>query len=323
MKKLTSLTALLIICFAFVITIKAQDSTISRIAILPFHSNGIDQVYIETSESLLMVEMSKLSSMDIVSAKRTKDALADEDCNEADCAVEVGKKLIADEVYGCSLSALGEKIIVQYFLVNVSSGKEVLVDQISTTSIEELETVMKRIAKSVVDIKPASQSAEVGNILEGETKESLRRTSKKNVGLSFGYLYPQNGYDKEDRSFVANLHLDYELEDYAVGMLLGIRKGFAINIYGDYLFSRTDFCPFVGGAFGFHWVSHNGFNNSYYISDVSVGNKDMKSDGFEITANTGMRILHTYNFQILINLEFIYTLNDYDDKAIVFTIGIL
>jgi hypothetical protein len=319
MKKITTLTTLLFICFVFVNTAKAQDSTISRIAILPFHSNGIDQVYIETSESLLMVEISKLSSMDIVSAKRTKDALADEDCNEANCAAEVGKKLNADEVFGCSLSALGEKIIVQYFLVNVSSGKDVLVDQISTTNIEELETVMKRIAKSVVDIKPAGQSAEVGNILEGETKESLRRTSRKNVGLSFGYLYPQNGYDKDDRSFVANLHLDYELEEYAVGMLLGIRKGFAINIYGDYLFSRTDFCPFVGGAFGFHWVSHN----SYYVSDVYVGEGDRKSDGFEITANTGMRILHTYNFQILINLEFIYTLNDYDDTAIVFTLGIL
>ncbi len=322
MKKLTSLTALLIICFAFVITTKAQDSTIFRIAILPFHSNGIDQVYIETSESLLMIEISKLSAMDIVSAKRTKDALAGEDCNEANCAVEAGKKLNADEVLGCSLAALGEKIIVQYFLVNVSSGKEVLVDQISTTNVEELETVMKRIAKSVVDIKSAGQSAEVGNILEGETKESLRRTSRKNVGLSFGYLYPQNGYDNDDRSFVVNLHLDYELEEYAVGMLLGIRKGFAINIYGDYLFSKTDFCPFVGGAFGFHWVSHNHYN-SYYVNDVYVENKDMKSDGFEITANAGMRILHTYNFQILINLEFIYTLNDYDDRAIVFTLGIL
>ena len=322
MKKLTSLTALLIICFAFVITTKAQDSTIFRIAILPFHSNGIDQVYIETSESLLMIEISKLSAMDIVSAKRTKDALAGEDCNEANCAVEAGKKLNADEVLGCSLAALGEKIIVQYFLVNVSSGKEVLVDQISTTNVEELETVMKRITKSVVDIKSAGQSAEVGNILEGETKESLRRTSRKNVGLSFGYLYPQNGYDNDDRSFVVNLHLDYELEEYAVGMLLGIRKGFAINIYGDYLFSKTDFCPFVGGAFGFHWVSHNHYN-SYYVNDVYVENKDMKSDGFEITANAGMRILHTYNFQILINLEFIYTLNDYDDRAIVFTLGIL
>ena len=323
MKKLTLLTAILIICFAFVITIKAQDSTLSGIAILPFHSNGIDAVYIETSESILHLEIGKLSNGDVVSAERTKDALSDKDCLESDCAVEAGKKLNVDQVLGCRLSALGEKIIIQYFLVNVFSGKEVLIDQISATSIEELETVMKRIAKSVVEIKPAGKSVEVGNILEGESQEPLRRSSRKNVGLSFGYLYPQNGYDEDDRSFVANLHLDYEMEEYAVGMLLGIRKGFAINIYGDYLFTKTDFCPFVGGAFGFHWISHNSFNNSYYINDVYVESKDKRSDGFEITANAGMRILHTYNFQILINLEFIYTLNEYDDSAIVFTIGIL
>ena len=318
MKKLTLLTAILIICFAFVITIKAQDSTLSGIAILPFHSNGIDPVYIETSESILHLEISKLSNGDVVSAERTKDALSDKDCLESDCAVEVGKKLNVDQVLGCRLSALGEKIIIQYFLVNVSSGKEVLIDQISATSIEELETVMKRIAKSVVEIKPAGKSVEVGNILEGESQEPLRRSSRKNVGLSFGYLYPQNGYDEDDRSFVANLHLDYEMEEYAVGMLLGIRKGFAINIYGDYLFTKTDFCPFVGGAFGFHWVSHNNFYDPYFGQSI-----DKRGDGFEITANAGMRILHTYNFQILINLEFIYTLNEYDDSAIVFTIGIL
>ena len=196
-------------------------------------------------------------------------------------------------------------------------------DQITATSIEELETVMKRIAKSVIEIKPANKNVEVGTILESESEESLRRNSNKNVGLSFGYLYPQNGYDDDDRSFVANLHLDYELEEYAVGMLLAIRKGFAINIYGDYLFTKTDFCPFIGGAFGFHWISHNNFRNSYYINNVNVSEKEKRSDGFEITANAGMRILHTYNFQILVNLEFIYTINDYDDTAIVFTIGIL
>jgi len=318
MKKLRLLTYSLIISFTFTTTIISQDSSYSRIAILPFQSNGIDPVYIQTAESILQIEISKLSTMDIISAKRTNDALSGEECIESDCAWEVGKKLNADQVLGCKLSVLGEKIIVQYFLVDILSGKEILIDQITTTNVEELETVMKRIAKSVVEIKPASQNVEVGNILEGESEESLRRSSNKNVGLSFGYLYPQNGYDNDDRSFVANLHLDYEMEEFAVGMLLGIRKGFAINIYGDYLFTKTDFCPFVGGAFGFHWISHDDFFDPYLDREV-----EKRGDGFEITANAGMRILRTFNFQILVNLEFIYTMNDYDDKAIVFTIGIL
>jgi hypothetical protein len=69
----------------------AQDSSLSGIAILPFHSNGIDDAYIQTSESILYVEINKLSRMDIISSKRTKDALSDEECIDSDCAIELVK----------------------------------------------------------------------------------------------------------------------------------------------------------------------------------------------------------------------------------------
>jgi hypothetical protein len=174
---------------------------------------------------------------------------------------------------------------------------------------------------NIAEDKIAKDNVQVGNIVQDETKESLRRSSRKNIGLSFGYLFPQDGYDNDDRSFTINLHLDYELQEMAAGMLLGIRDGFAMNVYGEYLFTQTDICPYAGGAFGFHWVTHsmvssyNPYTNSY--------SEKKKGDGFELTLNTGLRVLHTYNFQILLNLEYIMTFNDYNDKAIVFTIGIL
>lgn len=316
MEKIKFFVLSLFISFIIISTSSAQDSL--TIAVLPFHSNGLDPVYLQTTESIFHVELSKLSKLNVITPKRVKDFLNDEECYDSDCAIEVGEKLYVGRVAGIKLSVLGEKIITQYFLVDVISKREILIDQVTSTNIEELETVMKRIAKSIVDVKPAGKSVEVGNILEKESEESLRRSSRKNIGLSFGYLYPQNGYDNDDRSFVANLLLDYEMEEVAAGLMLGIRKGFAINIYGAYLFSKTDFCPFVGGAFGFHWITHDDFFDPYLNMT-----KSRRADGFEITANAGMRILHTYNFQILVNLEFIYTINDYDDTAIVFTIGIL
>ena len=91
------------------------------------------------------------------------------------------------------------------------------------------------------------------------------------------------------------------------------------------LFSREDVCPYIGGAFGFHWVTHNTApvytleTDGYY----SYQNKDKKDNGFEFTANTGLRLFHTYDFQILLNLDYTITLNDYYDKALIFTIGVL
>ena len=145
----------------------------------------------------------------------------------------------------------------------------------------------------------------------------LRRTSWRHFGLSFGYLYPKNGtYDNADRSFVADARFDYEMNDYAVGMLLGVRDGFATNLYGLYFLSRKDVCPYVGGAWGFHWVSHDNPN-------AVLAGRTYKTDGFELTTSAGMRILHTYNFELVFNLEYIYSFNDYNDRAIVFTLGIM
>lgn len=290
-----------------------------RIAILPLRANGIDSVSLQTAESILRSEIGKMSRMDIISARRTEEALDGKACPDAECALAIGKTLGASEVLGCKLLALGEKIIVQYFLVDVSLGKEVLIDQATAFRVEDLEVVMKRIAGSVAKGVSLADNAEVGNIIPAETREPQRRASRRNVGVGFGYLYPQNEYDGADRIFVADLRVDYELEDYAVGMLLGIRKGFATDLYGSYLFSRKDICPYLGGGVGFHWVSHS----ASIFQSSSSRLRDLRGDGFEVSGNAGIRLLHTYDFQLIFNVEYIYTFNDYNDQAIVFTIGIL
>jgi hypothetical protein len=298
----------------------AQETAPSRIVILPLHSNGIDSIYIQTAESILRTEIGKLSPMDIVSTRHTMETLNGETCTESDCAIDIGKKLNATQVLGCRLSALGEKIIVQYFLVDIPSSRTLLMDQVTASNVEDLEVLMKRLARSVVNVEPIEKTAQVGEVLVSESIEPARRASRTNAGLSFGYLYPQAGYDNNDRSFVMDGRLDYEINDFAAGIMAGIRKGFAMNLYGSYLFSRTDICPYIGGSFGFHWVSHE---HPYAYANGSYTQDNRKSDGFELAGQTGLRILHTYNFQMIFQLEYIYTMNDYNDGAIVFTLGIL
>ena len=313
MSKLIKISLLL---FFFVqLPISAQDSTQSNIVILPFQPNGVDIAYTQTAESIFRIEYKKLSNMNIVSMRQTHELLPNKYCSNVDCAKEIGNKLQAAQVFSCKLSALGEKIIVQYFLLNLPDGNEIINDQTTSLTIEDLEMVMKRIAKSIAEHESLSKGARVGNIMLKESNKMLKRSSNKNIGLSFGYLYPQRGYDNSDRSFALDLRIEYELETYAVGMLLGARKGFAMNIYSSYFLTKTDFCPFVGGAFGFHWISHN---ISYWDD-----RNDKKEDGFEFTARTGIRAFRTYNFQVLLNLEYILTMNDFNDRAILFTIGIL
>jgi len=313
MNTFTKLLLLLPACVFWANVTVCQVAATNRLVILPLHTGGVDPVYLQTSESILRTEIAKLSSMEIVSVKQTKEALAGATCTEQECALEIGKQLNATRVLACQLSALGEKIIVQYFIVDVPTGRQVLIDQATASYTEDLEALMKRLAKSAVGLEAASGNAEIGTILASEAQEPARKASRNNFGVAFGYLYPQQGYDNGSRSLVFDARFDHEVDDFAVGLLAGIRQGFAMNLYGSYLFTRTDFCPYIGVGMGFHWVSHESIFQEH----------PPRADGFEIGAHTGIRIMHTYDFQMVFNVEYIYTVNFYDDQAIVFTIGIL
>lgn len=300
----------------------AQESTPQKLVIVPLNSIGIDPAYVQTAESLLRMEIKRISNIDIVSERRTREVLHDDYCDDTECAEEIGKTLDADQVLLCNLNMLGEKIIVQYSLIELPSGRRLVTDQTTALNVEDLEVVMKRVAISVVTKKSFTENVEVGNVVGQESVESLRRASRSNFGVGFGYLFPTNGYDDDKKSFTINAYFDYEIMDYAVGLMFGARKGVAMNVYGNYLFSKTDVCPYVGAALGFHWVtSHKNVFDFYSPYDMNHVKKD--EDGIELGFEAGIRLFHTYDFQIFIKGEYIMTFNDYNDKAFVFTIGIL
>lgn len=303
---------LLILFLTFIIN--AQDINSKKIVILPFISNGIDEVSVQTAESILRMELGKETTAQIISERKTLTALNNEPCTDEECAKEIGEKLEAQDILLCKMNPLGEKIIVQYILVDVETGKNLLSETATALNLEDIDAVMKRIAISVSKLAPFNANQEVGNIVGHESVEILRRASRFNFGVGFGYLFPDQGYDLDKKkSFTINAYFDYEIQDVAAGLMLGAREGFAINLYGNYLFSRTDVCPYLGGSLGFHWVAHEGI----FYDDGKDG------DGIELGLKGGVRLFHTYNFQFFIEGEYIMTFNDYNDKAFVFTIGIL
>lgn len=290
----------------------SQDNTIQKLVIVPINSIGIEPVYVQTAESILRMEINRISSYDIVSERRTREVMEEDFCDDAECAVEIGNALKADQVLLCNLNALGEKIIVQYSLIELPAGRRLVTDQTTALNVEDLEAVMKRVAVSVVTKQFFNKNVEVGSVVGKESVESLRRAARYNFGIGFGYLFPSYGYDNDKRSFTINAYLDYEVPDYAVGLMIGARNGFAINLYGNYLFTKTDVCPYLGASLGFHWVAHKDF----FLDDK-------EGDGIGLGFVGGIRLFHTYTFQLFIQGEYIMTFNDFNDKAFVFTLGIL
>ena len=76
MKTIRHLTLLTILTLACTLLGFAQGSD-ARLAILPMTSNGVDTVTLGTTESILRTEITKLSAMDVVSGRRTREALGE------------------------------------------------------------------------------------------------------------------------------------------------------------------------------------------------------------------------------------------------------
>lgn len=316
---------LLIILFLLSHISFAQKVTKPKIAVLPFYPLGVEPVAAQSSESILRLELQKLDAFELIPESTISDAVGERYCTDFSCALTLGKQLAADEVLTCKMVALGEKIIVQYMLLDVAAEKVLLLDQTTSVSVEDMDSVVKRIALAVYRGEPIKKTAEVGNITEQETITPRRRKARNFAGFLFGYLYPLNGYDDTDRSFTMQFRTGAEMNNYAVGVQLAARKGFAMNVFASYLLTKTDFCPYVGSGFGFHWVSHSHIYEYGYHPEYgySYEEKKMKGDGFELTTNIGFIAFRTYVFKLVADFSFSYTLNDYHDSAFTFTLGFM
>jgi len=300
---------LLIIVTSFSTLVYAKNVQPTDLLLMPFINNGLDDAEISTSYQLLANELQKFREINLHFP--SSETVADnKNCSNLDCGIAAGMAENCDETLMVTLSKLGEKTIIQILLVDIGSSSISLADNINAAVVEDLDMVMKRIAISTVTKKPFDDSAQVGAIIDEEEKSANRRKAAKFIVVNFGYLYPQNGsYDNDKRSFTMDFTNMYEMGNVDVGLKLTGRYGFAATVFSNYLLTKSDICPYIGGGMGIHFVSHEGHDRG-------------SEDGFELVASTGMRFFRTYNFEVIANLDYIYTFNDFDDQALVFTIGI-
>jgi TolB-like protein len=301
------------------LSVFSMVSAQERLAVLPLAGSGVDASTQETTHMLLVSEISKLKKYEVISKTEIEALVGERGCSESACAIEIGKQANAAKVVFGSLNKLGEKIILQYNLVDVSTGETLLSDDLSAMRVEDLDQVVKRVAVSIVQQIPVAKTVEVGLVTEQESQEAKTRKANSSWGIAFGYLYPEKGYDGKQRIFVWDFRSFYEMRHIAVDAVLGLRQGFALNVGFVYLPSRKDFSPFVGAGVGFHAVSHKQvYDGSYYN-----GQQEKPSDGFEFLIKGGLLAFRTYDFRVIAGVEYSITLNDYDDRAIVLTLGIM
>lgn len=143
-------------------------------------------------------------------------------CYESNCAAEAGFKAQVERVIFGSVSKFGEKYMVQISVVNVSTREVVWSGSLAAKSAEDLDTVVKRIAKAIHEGKKVETGAEVGMITEQEeTQEAKRREAFYATGGNFTYGIPLHGYAGASGIMGWNWVNWYETPKFAVEFRVG------------------------------------------------------------------------------------------------------
>lgn len=302
----------------------AEDSL--QVIVLPFRSIGVNDTTTLVSRDLLCGSLQDLG-LQLVGTGTAAAALPSgaEACDNAACAVAVGREHGASRVVYGSLSRLGAKVIVRLNVVRTDEPAPYYRDQITATSEEDLDAVMRRFAEGIAAGRPNSDRASVESVTAAETITPARRATRAGFGLRAGFLFPTgNSFGGADR--LTNIHgvYRYEFKTFQIetSTLFGLSWGDGnvdwtlLDLSASRLFGSRDMTTFLGAGFGVHSVTVQRnqlitYGGPYPGSYVGQTKQTETAPTIELTA--GLIALRTYDFQAILEVRFHYVLANFDE----------
>lgn len=235
------------------------------------------------------------------------DAVGDVlECYESSCAAEAGLAAnVEHAIYG-SVSRLGDKHIVQLSIVNVMTKEVIWAGSLAAKTAEDLDTVVKRLAKSISEGKKAEETVEVGLVTAEEEKEPMRRRVFHTFGTTAGMVVPVGGYGGANTLY--NLgwlywyetpHLVFEAAGYFTfpgDIENATASEFCpVEFSALYMLSKRDISPYFGGGVGFGWLIVDPGETAY---------------GLTLNAGGGLVFMRTYDIRFILDARYHINLAD-------------
>lgn len=269
-----------------------------RVAVFDFQPIGIDNQTAEAGCRIFRSEMAATGKYSVMGktemeSKLEAAGITDYTCYDVTCASVDALALNAEKAVIGSISRLGEKIVVEASLVSAVRKEIVFSDQFTSSTMDDLDVVMKKLANAVADQKKISSEVGRYDITEDEATEPRRRKAFITSGVSFGFGFPLgDSYNKVDNLKTVAWVMRYEADKFVVENSVGVSWGDAdLDTSGVFVVQRTisvvpwdigmryifdrekDFTPFVGGGIGLHFIgseSIEGSSEDYIRGDQAL-----------------------------------------------------
>jgi hypothetical protein len=245
-----------------------------------------------------------------------------EACDEPACAATLARQHGAVRVVYGSFSKLGAKFIVRLSVLRVDEAAPYYRDQLTATSEEDLDGVMRRFAEGIAAGRPNSDRASVESVTRAEALTPTRRATRSGLGIRAGFLFPTgNSFGGAGRLSNLRAVFKYEMRDFQIesSTLLGFTWGRGnldwtlLDLSASRIFGTKDFSTYLGAGIGVHTVTverrQNVDTTSPYTYEYGLQQTET-APTLDLIA--GIMALRTYDFETVLELRFHYVFEKFD-----------
>ena len=206
----------------------------------------------------------------------------------------------AKRAFALDVIALGSKLVLKLGEYDPTSGELVFGESITASGMEELDTVVPRIVKSVLLRKKTEETQTVENLTDQEGRPWRKKFGEFLWGFGINFGFTANPVSK--LAYGMSFKVMYEMEHMRVDFFLGGAGNytgsggvgiFATDLSLNYLFLTSNFSPYVGAGIGFGTVG------------VETSDFDGVKSGAIGTVSAGVEMFRLYGMRLLVGMRMV------------------
>jgi hypothetical protein len=230
---------------------------------------------------------------------------------------ELGHQTVASQskahaILRPKLLKLGESHILT--IDRIEKGRVVYSTQLKAQTLDELDSVAKRVTRSAIDGTIAKEDARVGEITKEEsTRGTERKAARSGYSFALGPGWINNMVTSTNPGY--SFLLGYGWDVNVAQVRLSWNIAFQGPIYSDlslggrYFFSNRDITPYIGADLG---LGMSTTNIAYFVQNA----------GFNLAADAGVVFLRTSSINLDIGLRYSMMLNNGNPSLLAIRLGI-
>lgn len=308
--------------------VASASNAATRTLVLPLRSIGVSDTTVLVSQDLLAGSLEDLG-LEVVRPAASAAPLPSgaDACDAAECAATLAREHDAELVVYGSLSRLGGKIISRLNVLRAGEASPWYRDQLTATSEDDLDRVMRRFAEGISAGRPNSDRATVESVTRAETETPARRATRSGMGVRAGFLFPDGGsFGGADRLTNLRAVYRYEFKDFQIETtpVLGFSWGKGnfdwsmLDVGASRIFGTGDVSTYLGASIGVHsvtvaeqsWRTYEYPGYPPYTYEATVKQTDTVPT-LDLVA--GLMALRTYDFVVVLELRYHHAFESFDD----------